>query len=144
MGHAAWLFFRGCEEPVRQPWRQCLSREVRRARSEPGFGLVLAVRFAASGEASRRARGLLPACPHGQRPRNAHDLPRWLTGLILQERAPGASLRTRRLTVGIQVPVMCSGRTGTWCSDNPVASRMAAMMAGPEEMVGASPTPRTP
>ncbi len=43
-----------------------------------------------------------------------------------------------------QVPVMCSGRTGTRCSGNPVASRIAATMAGPEEMVGGSPTPRRP
>lgn len=43
-----------------------------------------------------------------------------------------------------QVPVMCSGRTGTWFSASPVAARIAATMAGPEEIVGGSPTPRTP
>ena len=43
-----------------------------------------------------------------------------------------------------QVPVMCSGRTGTWFSASPVAARIAATMAGPEEIVGGSPTPRKP
>ena len=39
---------------------------------------------------------------------------------------------------------MCSGRTGTWFSGSPVAARMAATTAGPEEIVGGSPTPRKP
>ena len=43
-----------------------------------------------------------------------------------------------------QVPVMCSGRIGTRRSGFRVASRTAAATAGPEEIVGGSPTPRTP
>ena len=39
---------------------------------------------------------------------------------------------------------MCSGRIGTRRSGTPHACRMAAATAGPEEMVGGSPTPRTP
>jgi hypothetical protein len=44
----------------------------------------------------------------------------------------------------VQVPVMCSGRTGTRLSGSPVAARIAATMAGPEEIAGGSPTPRRP
>jgi hypothetical protein len=43
-----------------------------------------------------------------------------------------------------QTPVMCSGRMGTRRSGLPHAARTAAATAGPEEMVGGSPTPRTP
>ena len=43
-----------------------------------------------------------------------------------------------------QVPVMCSGRIGTRRSGLPVAARIAAATAGPDEIVGGSPTPRTP
>ena len=43
-----------------------------------------------------------------------------------------------------QVPVMCSGRTGTRLRSSPQAWRIAASTAGPDEIVGASPTPRTP
>ena len=53
----------------------------------------------------------------------------------------GADPRRAVLT---SVPVMCSGRTGTWFSGSPVAARMAATIAGPEEIVGGSPTPRSP
>ncbi len=39
---------------------------------------------------------------------------------------------------------MCSGRTGTRVSGRPVAARIAATMAGVEEIVGGSPAPRSP
>jgi hypothetical protein len=42
------------------------------------------------------------------------------------------------------VPVRCSGRIGTRSSGNPVASRTAATIAGVAEIVGGSPTPRSP
>jgi hypothetical protein len=42
------------------------------------------------------------------------------------------------------VPVRCSGRIGTRRSGRPVACRIAAAIAGPDEIVGGSPTPRTP
>src|SRR5262249_55767349 len=42
------------------------------------------------------------------------------------------------------VPVISSGLTGTRSRSSPVAARMAATIAGPEEIVGGSPTPRTP
>jgi hypothetical protein len=45
---------------------------------------------------------------------------------------------------GSQVPVMCSGRIGTRRNGFPVAARIAAATAGPDEIVGGSPTPRTP
>ena len=47
-------------------------------------------------------------------------------------------------TNGHQVPVRCSGRTGTRVSARPVAARIAATIAGVDEMVGGSPTPRMP
>ena len=43
-----------------------------------------------------------------------------------------------------QVPVRCSGRTGTRFSARPVAARIAETMAGVDDKVGASPTPRRP
>ena len=45
---------------------------------------------------------------------------------------------------GHPVSAMCSGRIGIRFSSRPVAARIAAATAGPEEMVGASPTPRRP
>jgi hypothetical protein len=39
---------------------------------------------------------------------------------------------------------MSSGRTGTRVSGLPVAARIAATIAGVEEIVGGSPTPRRP
>ena len=41
-------------------------------------------------------------------------------------------------------PTMSSGRTGTRVSGAPVAERRAATIAGVEEIVGGSPTPRSP
>ena len=41
-------------------------------------------------------------------------------------------------------PTMSSGRTGTRVSGAPVAERSAATIAGVEEIVGGSPTPRSP
>ena len=38
---------------------------------------------------------------------------------------------------------MCSGRIGTRRSGQPVAARIAAATAGPDEIVGGSPTPRS-
>ncbi len=43
-----------------------------------------------------------------------------------------------------RVPVISSGLTGTRARSRPVAARMAATIAGPEEIVGGSPTPRSP
>src|SRR5207253_4854867 len=40
--------------------------------------------------------------------------------------------------------VRSCGRTGTRVISRPVAARIAATMAGPEEIVGGSPTPFTP
>jgi hypothetical protein len=48
------------------------------------------------------------------------------------------------MIIASYVPVMCSGRMGTRRSGLPVAARTAAAIAGPEEIVGGSPTPRTP
>ncbi len=45
---------------------------------------------------------------------------------------------------GHAVPVRCSGRIGTRVRNWPLAARTAARTAGPEEMVGGSPTPRRP
>jgi hypothetical protein len=42
------------------------------------------------------------------------------------------------------VPVRCSGRTGTRVRAMPVACRIAATIAGVDEIVGGSPTPRRP
>jgi hypothetical protein len=42
------------------------------------------------------------------------------------------------------VPVMYSGLTGMRGRSSPVAARIAAATAGPEEIVGASPAPRRP
>ena len=44
----------------------------------------------------------------------------------------------------IGCPVMCSGRIGTRRRSRPVAARIAATIAGAEEIVGGSPTPRRP
>ena len=52
--------------------------------------------------------------------------------------------RRGRGQAGHQVPVRCSGRIGTRGSSRPVAARTAAATAGPDEIVGASPTPRSP
>ena len=41
-------------------------------------------------------------------------------------------------------PTMCSGRTGTRASGRPVAARSADTTAGVDEIVGGSPTPRSP
>ena len=45
---------------------------------------------------------------------------------------------------GAGTPTMCSRRTGTRVRGRPVAARMAATMAGVEEIVGGSPMPRGP
>src|SRR5918998_1229849 len=45
---------------------------------------------------------------------------------------------------GLQDRGRCSGRRGTGVRGRPVAARIAASTAGPEEMLGASPTPRRP
>ena len=55
---------------------------------------------------------------------------------------------TVRLSVDVlgehQLSTMCSGRTGTRVNGRPVAARIAATIAGVDEIVGGSPTPRRP
>jgi hypothetical protein len=62
----------------------------------------------------------------------------------LVEPAGTGRVHQRATAGGAQTPVTCSGRMGTRRSGRPQAARTAAATAGPEEMVGGSPTPRTP
>lgn len=83
------------------------------------------------------------ALSHGRRTATAtaagHAAGNYIVAALVAFRLPPRSGGSRA-----QVPVMCSGRTGTWFSGSPVAARTAATMAGPEEIVGGSPTPRSP
>jgi hypothetical protein len=56
---------------------------------------------------------------------------------VVRDRVHGADVLAAKST-------MSSGRIGTRVSWRPVAERTAAAMAGVEEMVGGSPTPRNP
>src|SRR5205823_4793527 len=52
--------------------------------------------------------------------------------------------RAQAVGVDLHASAMSDGRTGTRGSSRPVAARMAATTAAPEEIVGASPTPLAP
>ncbi len=70
-----------------------------------------------------------------------------VTTAAMAGRSPAGAARSRDSGVidpGHCVPVTCSGRTGTRRRSSPVAARIAAATAGPLEIVGGSPTPRTP
>src|SRR5215467_4340440 len=84
--------------------------------------------------------------------RNVHRVyglpPRHITRIVASQPAVHIIEPSVQLAVDVlgehQLATMCSGRTGTRVNGRPVAARIAATMAGVDEIVGGSPTPRSP
>ena len=114
------------------------SRVLAKLVTEPVGGQVRRVHRLPPGPRPRVARG--------QRPVGLRERPVRLGGQRVQELRSFPALSAGRFAArgGHGVSVMCSGLIGIRDRSSPVAARIAAAIAGPEEIVGGSPTPRRP